>query len=753
MKILTKFIGSTAIAIGLVTVLMGGSALLIHLAERSVEHSRERTNEAVRKTQDLQISLEEQTSALKDYLLFNRSTADMARYQQAMSRFASTLEDLKHLMPDAKQPDIVRRRHQFLVRLADGLRDQTSAAPTQAQQDVKAINSFKDDIQLFLNLLVKTVREQDASTRQAAEQFKQTAQFATYGIIGLILLIFVGQFLLTLLPVIRSIQELQLGTAKLGLGNLDYRLDIHTGDEVEQLAREFNQMAARLSESHASLEQKKEAADAANRAKSEFLANMSHELRTPLNGVLGYTQILQRDKSLTIKQRQGLEIIYQCSSHLLTLINDILDLSKIEAQKMELFTNDIHFLSFLQGVTEMCRIKAEQKNISFVYQTDPKLPVGIHTDEKRLRQVLINLLGNAIKFTEKGAVTFTVSIIGQPSSETQQDSQQTTDKHSIRFQVADTGVGMSSEQLEKIFLPFEQVGENKRQSEGTGLGLAISQKIVQIMGGAIRVRSQLGQGSTFWFDVTLQESKDWIQAAKVVAQRTITSYQGRKRKILMVDDKWENRSVVVSLLESIGFEMAEATDGQEGLDKAAQFQPDLIITDLMMPSMDGFEMIRQLRQLPLLKDTIVIVSSASVFESDRHKSWEAGGDDFLPKPVQADDLLQKLQKHLQLEWVYETAATTSNISTVIQQQHLSETTQQPFSLTDVTVPSAEDMEVLYNLSKRGNLKGILREADRLEQLNEQFIPFAEHVRQLARGFQEKKLLEVISQCRELTHEQ
>lgn len=769
MKILTKCLGSTALVISLVAVLMGGSTSVILQAEQSVEQSREQTNQAVRKTQDLQLSLEEQTSALKDYLLLNHSTADMARYRQAMARFLSNLEELEQLMPNAKESKIVRRRHEFLVHLADGLKNETSSTPRQAQQDVKAINSFKDDIQLFLNLLVKTVQEQDASTQQAAEQFKQTTQLATYGIIGLILLIFVGQFWLTLLPVIRSIQQLQLGAAKLGAGNLDYRLNIHTGDEVEHLAQEFNQMAARLSFSHASLEKKKETADAANRAKSEFLANMSHELRTPLNGILGYTQILQREKSLTEQQQQRLEVIYQCGSHLLTLINDILDLSKIEAQKMELFTSDLHFLSFLQGVTEMCRIKAEQKNIAFVYQPAPDLPIGIHTDEKRLRQVLINLLGNAIKFTEKGSVTFTVNLIERSSLVSshgsavthQHNSPKTAEKgqltsHHIRFQVADTGVGMSVEQLEKIFLPFEQVGENKRQSEGTGLGLAISQKIVQMMGRTIRVRSQLGQGSTFWFDVELPEAQDWIQSAKVVAQRTITGYEGRKRKILMVDDKWENRSVVVSLLEVIGFEMAEATDGQDGLEKAEQFQPDLIITDLVMPQMDGFEMIRQLRQSPPFKDTIIIVSSASVFDSDRHKSLEAGGDEFLPKPVQADELLEILQKHLQLVWVYETIEATSLAATdtiAAKQESSSETLEKSFWVKDVVVPSAEDIEILYKLSKRGNLKGILREADRLEQLNEQFIPFSEHLRQLARGFQEKKLLEVISQCRELTHEQ
>ncbi|MBD2043332.1 response regulator [Microcoleus sp. FACHB-672] len=668
MKITTKCIGSSAIVVSLVAFLLIGGDIFIRQAEESAQASRARTTQALNAILQLNASLSDQVKALKDLILLSRDAANVGAYKQALSEFTKALDKLENIMPQAaSEVQLVRRRHKFLLDLANGLIERPpSEKPlglTQSQQDFRTINSFEKDINLYLDFLADQLLEQDALEEEEFDQFKQTTRSRRQIIIVIILLIFIAQLVLILLPVIRSIQQLQLGAAQIGTGNLDYRLDIQTKDEVEQLANAFNQMAVTLTESYGSLELKKEAADAANRAKSEFLANMSHELRTPLNGILGYAQILQRSKNLTGKQRDGVDIIYQCGSHLLTLINDILDLSKIEARKMELDNSDFHFPSFLQGVEEICRIRAEQKEIAFVYQPTTTLPTAIHADEKRLRQVLINLLGNAIKFTNIGGVNFQVSVIERyPSvidSENKtpdllEDNKKQKTNYKIRFQITDTGLGMSPEQLENIFLPFEQVGDTKKQAEGTGLGLAISQKIVQMMDSSIQVQSELGKGSVFWIDLDLPALTNWTETAKVAEEGKIISFAGKKRKILVVDDKWENRSVIVNLLEPIGFEVAEASNGEEGLEKALQFQPDLIITDLVMPVLDGFEMMRRLRVSPQLKDLVVIVSSASVFAKDQHKSLEAGGNDFIPKPIQAEQLLQKLQKYLQIEWIYET---------------------------------------------------------------------------------------------------
>jgi predicted ATPase/signal transduction histidine kinase/CheY-like chemotaxis protein/tRNA A-37 threonylcarbamoyl transferase component Bud32 len=481
--------------------------------------------------------------------------------------------------------------------------------------------------------------------------------------------------------------------------------------KVEERTQELQEKNVRLQAAEA-------AAQSANHAKSDFLASMSHELRTPLNGILGYAQILKRDKTITDSQKDGLNIIYQCGDHLLNLINDILDLSKIEARKMELHPTDFHFTEFLESLAEICRIKAQQKGIALIYEPTTLLPVGVRADEKRLRQVLINLLGNAVKFTETGGVAFKVGY----------------HEGKMRFEVEDTGVGMAPEQLEEIFLPFHQVGDNNLKTEGTGLGLAISRQLVEMMGGKIKVKSTPGKGSIFFFDLDLPEVSNQGGFTKK-EQLNIQGFKGHKRKIIVADDKRENRSILVKMLSPLGFEMVEATDGQDCLNKAEEIHPDCILMDLMMPQLNGFEATRRIRRSPDLKNVVVIGTSASVFDFDQHKSKEVGCNDFLPKPIRVEELLDKLNLHLKLEWVYEEGKNENPTKHAAEHSHDSSLVPQH----SFVVPPPEEIAALFDLVMRGDINSIVERTVKLEKIDVQFAPFAREIQELAKGFQVKKI--------------
>jgi signal transduction histidine kinase/ActR/RegA family two-component response regulator len=405
----------------------------------------------------------------------------------------------------------------------------------------------------------------------------------------------------------------------------------------EELQRHRDQLEAAVLARTAELQDAKERAEVANAAKSEFLARMSHELRTPLNAVLGYAQILRMDAGLSSRQQTGLGIIQSSGEHLLTLIVDILDLARIEAGKTVIDSGPVDLAGLVCSVADIVRVKAEEKGLTFVVDADPALPAHVLGDEKRLRQVLINLLGNAVKFTDNGHVTLRARNLRPDGRGVR-----------LRFEVHDSGVGISAEAAKRLFQPFEQAGEARHRSAGTGLGLAISRQLVRLMGGDVQVRSQPGTGSVFWFELTLPLAD--TPSAQPSARPAVQGYDGPARRIVVADDVPANRLMLCEMLRRLGFDVHEAADGQEALEQVRCLQPDLLLMDVRMPKLDGLEATVQLRQDAATRALPVVLVSANASAADRAKGLAAGAVDFLAKPVDHEQLLAVLAAQLHLAW-------------------------------------------------------------------------------------------------------
>ncbi|MFB2895523.1 ATP-binding protein [Aerosakkonemataceae cyanobacterium BLCC-F50] len=477
-----------------------------------------------------------------------------------------------------------------------------------------------------------------------------------------------------------KLQRLIAATQAIAAGNLNQQVLGSNVVELEYLARAFNQMSQQLQKYHSQsehysrilelrvesktrqLKKAKKAAEAANHAKTSFLANMSHELRTPLNAILGFTQQMARHQQTTPAQQLSLNIINRNGSHLLKLINNILSLSKIEAGEMKLDETAFDFYALLDDIEQMLLLKAKVKGLQLIFDRSEKVPQYIRTDESKLRQVLINLLENAIKFTCSGSVTLQVKVTDRLPPSPHQHS---LTAKALLFWISDTGFGIAPEELGSLFKPFVQTQAGRRSQTGTGLGLPISRQFIKLMSGDIRVKSKLGKGTTFRFYIRVGLANAWEVDNHLLSPRVIgLAPNQQKYRILVVDDQWENRLLLSECCQEVGFQVWQASNGKEAIQLWQQYQPHLIWMDIRMPIMDGYQATQYIRKQPNGEQTVIIALTASVFDVKREQAFDVGCNDFVAKPCPEAVIFEKMALHLGVRYVYETQ------SSLLQQHQL-----------------------------------------------------------------------------------
>ncbi|MBF0408182.1 MAG: response regulator [Candidatus Riflebacteria bacterium] len=441
-----------------------------------------------------------------------------------------------------------------------------------------------------------------------------------------------------------SVRAVQSSDDEIGILVKAFNGMLETIDTQNKELIESNKtLELRVQQRTSELSRAKDMAEAANTAKSAFLANMSHEIRTPLNAVLGFAQIILHDQSLSPENRHNIETINRSGEHLLTLINNILEMAKIESGHVSINKEPSDLSELLQDIVEMFRPATETKKIWLRFEPSLTVPRFIETDSAKLRQILLNLIGNSIKFTRQGGITLRV------------DCLQNNDQANLIFEVEDTGKGISTEDINRIFDAFEQTAEGRQSQGGTGLGLAISKQYSRLLGGNISVKSEYNKGSIFQFVLPATISTNQPhQIYKKVSRRVIGIKGDRpSQRLLIVDDRSTNREVLLKMLSPFGFTFFEAENGKEALEACSSRLPDIIFMDVVMPVMDGCEATQRIRELPGGKDIPIIAVSASAFEEQMKKVLQLGANDFLRKPIRENELYEKVTLYLNVEFLYE----------------------------------------------------------------------------------------------------
>jgi signal transduction histidine kinase/CheY-like chemotaxis protein/purine-cytosine permease-like protein len=456
----------------------------------------------------------------------------------------------------------------------------------------------------------------------------------------------------------------------------------------------------------------KESAEAANQAKSRYLSGISHELRTPLNAILGYAQLLEKDQQIPATQRENIGTIRRSADYLADLIEGLLDISKIEAGRLDLVPTQVDFPQLIDQIVTMFSIQAEKKSVGFQFICNDRLPQYVKVDEKRLRQILINLLSNAIKFTQEGDVVFKLRYRNQVAE----------------FTIIDSGLGIPEEDQERIFRPFERVRKpGMPHIPGTGLGLTITKLLTEILGGEIVLDSQLGEGSTF--RVSLMLASVGVPSIKPVVQREISGYAGNKKTLMIVDDDPTHRGLISDMLSPLGFNVIEAPDGFACLDMINECQPDIFLLDVSMPEMDGWEVARRLKSRGL--QVPIIMVSADAREGNAEERTQLV-DDYIVKPVKINKLMEKIASNLDISWLYVNEATETPIPS-------------RGGLEARDLPPARDCSDIRRLAEIGFINGIQAKLVDIETHQRASADFIREVKELARGFQFKKIIEIVGE--------
>jgi signal transduction histidine kinase/CheY-like chemotaxis protein len=589
--------------------------------------------------------------------------------------------------------------------------------------------------------------------------------------------------------VTNPILRLNIAAKDIAKGEWDKTVEIERADELGELAKSFNTMAQQLRQSFENLERRvqertvelaiaKDKAEVANEAKSAFLANMSHELRSPLNAILGFSQLMTRSQTLSPEHQENISIISSSGEHLLTLINNVLDLSKIEAGRTTLNPKKFDLYRLLCDLEDMFQLKADDKHLQLVFDRTPDVPQYVETDELKLRQVLINLLNNALKFTEEGGVSVRVrpqeiakrvdlydkskssempasndfdfsrlsqsenASFGSPTDDLDSTSsfspwgQQGGVAFFLHFEVEDTGPGIAANELDNIFEAFVQTQTGKDAQEGTGLGLPISRKFVELMGGKMSISSAVGQGTNFKFDLQVGKvDRAEIEIKKPISNVIALEPNQHSYRILIVDDKPLNRQLLIKILNPLGFELKEATNGQEAIEIWDSWEPHLIWMDMRMPVMDGYEATQQIKGTLKGQATAIIALTASVLEEERAVILSAGCDAFMRKPFREADIFDAMRKYIGVRYIYEDPSSDS--LSAIKNQHRGEMTVADFIMLPEPLV-AELKQAILN----ADMDLI---ASSIEQIRLQDLVTAEAIANCIDNFEYDKVLKLISQ--------